>query len=940
MSTVAPMSPPAGAARRGGEGALPWRVRVSVYLAFAALAALWLWQGQRALVLDSARTRDLAVVEAASLLQAQALQLGRHALLARADPATGAVVRQQLEQTLVEAAASAVRLDGLAREAIDQSGRGDLRAARDAWEASRERLWYRAHALVRALQRNGDASGDIAALAQSVQAESRQAGMAAAALQQGLHEDAERRVDEAARQLQLQGVAVLALLLVLAVAIVEPTARLVRRQIDLLGVQSLELEQLAHVASRTSALVLLTDAQDRIEWANESFTRLTGWSLGEARGAMTWDLLQHPHADPQARSRLEAARADGRAARVELLCRRRDGRSLWLDIDVQPRLDRHGVTVGFVSVGTDVTQRMAEQRKLQVLWEALPVGVVVQDEAGTVVDANRVAEQLLGVDRDGMLERDGRGPPSWHALREDGSDLPADQHPAMQTLADGQPRRGEAIGVRLAEGGLRWLLVNTEPLRDVNGNRNGVVTCLGDVTEHRRLQDRLHASARTDGLTGLPNRAVALERVRHAIAHAGRHPGYGFAVLFIDFDRFKHVNDSLGHAAGDELLRQVALRLRHALRPGDGLARLLATQDLAARMGGDEFVVVLDGVRDADVLAAVTGRLLGELSEPYTVLDHPVRGGASIGAVLCCDGAADAEDLLRCADTAMYHAKRSGRGRWVLFEPAMHDRLAQTLAVEQDLRRALRNDELFVVYQPLVDLASQRMQGVEALVRWQHPERGLLAPAAFIGVAEECGLIDDVGRRVLDLACAQFADWRRSLGPDAPALLSVNLSRAQLDRPGLVDDVTRALDSAAMPPSALLLEVTESLAAQDERVQSTLREFKARGLRLALDDFGTGYSSLACLHQLPVDTVKIDRSFVVHAETVEYHRVLIEATIRVARTLGMVTVAEGIETDGQAALMRSLDCDLGQGWLYGRPLTGPEIDRWIRERLAAASAPA
>jgi EAL domain-containing protein (putative c-di-GMP-specific phosphodiesterase class I) len=276
----------------------------------------------------------------------------------------------------------------------------------------------------------------------------------------------------------------------------------------------------------------------------------------------------------------------------------------------------------------------------------------------------------------------------------------------------------------------------------------------------------------------------------------------------------------------------------------------------------------------------------------------------------------------------------------VLFEPAMHDRLAQTLAVEQDPRRALRNDELFVVYQPLVDLASQRMQGVEALVRWQHPERGLLAPAAFIGVAEECGLIDDVGRRVLELACAQFAGWRRSLGSDAPALLSVNLSRAQLDRPGLVDDVTRALEGAAMPPAALLLEVTESLAAQDERVQSTLRELKARGLRLALDDFGTGYSSLACLHQLPVDTVKIDHSFVVHAETVEYHRVLIEATIRVARTLGMVTVAEGIETDGQAALMRSLDCDLGQGWLYGRPLTGPEIDRWIRERLAAASSPA
>jgi EAL domain-containing protein (putative c-di-GMP-specific phosphodiesterase class I) len=268
----------------------------------------------------------------------------------------------------------------------------------------------------------------------------------------------------------------------------------------------------------------------------------------------------------------------------------------------------------------------------------------------------------------------------------------------------------------------------------------------------------------------------------------------------------------------------------------------------------------------------------------------------------------------------------------VLFDPSMHDRLVHTLAVENDLRRALREDELFVVFQPVVELGSGRLSGVEALVRWRHPERGIVQPAEFVGVAEECGLIGAIGHDVLAKACAQFVRWRRELGPLAPPQLAVNLSRAQLEAPSLASDVTQTLGEFGMAPQALQFEVTESLAAQDERVQTTLLELKALGIRLALDDFGTGYSSLACLHQLPIDTVKVDRSFVRHAETVEYHRVLIEATIRVARTLGMSTVAEGIETPGQAALMQSLACDRGQGWLYGKAMAPDDLECWVRER--------
>jgi EAL domain-containing protein (putative c-di-GMP-specific phosphodiesterase class I) len=297
------------------------------------------------------------------------------------------------------------------------------------------------------------------------------------------------------------------------------------------------------------------------------------------------------------------------------------------------------------------------------------------------------------------------------------------------------------------------------------------------------------------------------------------------------------------------------------------------------------------------------------------------------------------DQVLRNADTAMYEAKRAGRNGYVIFDDSMHDRVVHALAVQADLRQALLRDELFLAYQPVVDLATQRLVGVEALVRWMHPTRGLLMPGEFIAVAEESGLIDALGERVLRLACRQFVQWEAELGAGAPRHMAVNLSRAQLKRPGLAGEVSALLAATGMSPTRLQLEITESLAAQDECIQATLRELKSLGVKLALDDFGTGYSSLACLHLLPVDTVKIDRSFVTHAQTVEYHRVLIEATIRVARTLGMRTVAEGIETTAQAALMRQLCCDAGQGYLYGRPMAPADLAAWLgREEAALALA--
>jgi EAL domain-containing protein (putative c-di-GMP-specific phosphodiesterase class I) len=339
---------------------------------------------------------------------------------------------------------------------------------------------------------------------------------------------------------------------------------------------------------------------------------------------------------------------------------------------------------------------------------------------------------------------------------------------------------------------------------------------------------------------------------------------------------------------------------------------------------------------EVEHVTTVVQRLLDELAQPYVIGSVQVHSSASIGVVTVAGGKVSdgltAQDLLRDADTAMYEAKRAGRGRWVLFDNSMHEKVVRALALEQDLRQALADEQLTVVYQPVFDLSTRSMTGVEALVRWHHPTRGMVPPLEFIPVAEESGLIDAVGAVVLRQACTRFVSWRTSLGAAAPRLLAVNLSRAQLKRAALVDDVRNLLRQTQMQAEWLQLEVTESLAAQDEQVQITLRELKGLGVKLALDDFGTGYSSLACLHLMPVDTVKIDRSFTKHAETVEYHRVLIEATIRVARTLGMTTVAEGIETEGQAALMLALECDRGQGYLYSKPLEAGALEAFVRSK--------
>ncbi|MDP2370406.1 EAL domain-containing protein [Rhodoferax sp.] len=648
-------------------------------------------------------------------------------------------------------------------------------------------------------------------------------------------------------------------------------------------------------------------------------------ALTDAKRALRDDLSEYPVAERPTMRTLTT----GKGLRGESMgIVGGQGQLRWVIVNTEPQTDAQGRLAGVVTCLVDVTEQRLQQQLLKLAIEGAGMGTWQWElTTGEMTCSDRLIS-MIGHTRDTCPTR----AEAWAELVHP-EDLPVWSTVTKQHFRSGQAALRAELRVHHANGYWTWVMLSGAVVaRDLAGQVISVAGVSQDINAQKQIEEQLRQNARTDGLTQMPNRAVVLERVREAIDRSVARPGYHFAVLFMDFDRFKQVNDTLGHGAGDELLRQIAQRLEHSLRPGDAYTRSSDFSQLAARIGGDEFVVVLDDIRgdlDAELVAA---RLLEVLAQPYEIGPNRVSSSVSIGVVTSTHAAQDVEAVLRDADIAMYEAKRGGRGRYVMFEPAMHKRVRDDVSLENDLRQALSNRELFVVYQPLVDLRDGRLAGMEALIRWRQPQRGMVSPVTFIPVAEACGLIGQIGQFVLRTACAEFASLRARMGVLAPPTVSVNLSRAQLREEALVADIQQVLRTNGMEAAQLQLEITESLAAQDNLVQAKLRDIKALGVTLALDDFGTGYSSLSCLHELPIDTVKIDRAFVSVAQHSAYHRVLIEATILMAETLGMSTVAEGIETEDQADLMKTLRCGKGQGYLFSKPLTTGELAGWIEGR--------
>jgi diguanylate cyclase (GGDEF)-like protein len=473
-------------------------------------------------------------------------------------------------------------------------------------------------------------------------------------------------------------------------------------------------------------------------------------------------------------------------------------------------------------------------------------------------------------------------------------------------------------------------------IRDGSGEATRIAGSMTDITNQKAAEKRLLHDAVHDGLTGLPNRTLFLDRLTLALARSERQPARRCAVLFLDLDRFKLVNDGFSHAVGDQLLIAIARRLTSGLRPSDTVARL----------GGDEFTILLDGVGSETEAAEIAERILHAFDEPFEMDGRELFVTASVGISLSEPGSRPGE-LMRNADMAMYEAKRHGAARAALFDASMHSRVVSQLELENELRQAIEERRLRVFYQPIVDLGTGRLSGFEALARW--PEAApLVEPSEFIPIAEDTGLIASLGRLVLNEACASLVRWRELGLVDPGVTMSVNVSGRQFGEPGLIPDVTAALEHANLPAAALRLEITESsMMYEPERMRAALDDLERLGVRAQIDDFGTGFSSLTFLHHFPGDMLKIDRSFIGSMHSNEGSEAIVRAVIALAHSLDLHVIAEGVDRPAQLENLRALGCEYGQGFLLSRPLDALGTERLIGAwnpqgsgRFAGASATA
>jgi PAS domain S-box-containing protein len=502
--------------------------------------------------------------------------------------------------------------------------------------------------------------------------------------------------------------------------------------------------------------------------------------------------------------------------------------------------------------------------------------------------------------------------------------------------------------IRHKDGSWRTLESTASPIRNAKGQTDRLVIVNRDITDRKRAEELLAHNAFHDGLTNLPNRALFLDRLQHALTLSKRHANYKFAVLLIDIDEFKIVNDSLGHTAGDELLIKIGQRLKDAVRRadtvsrprGNGLVDKPTNDDTLARLGGDEFTILLDDIRDPIEAVRVAERVQSELATPFVVNQQEIVISASIGIAASTSPHTQAEDLLRDADIAMYRAKRAGKARCEVSDTAMHEAAVKRLRLETDLRKAFEQGEFRVFYQPIVSLQTGKIAGFEALTRWQRGKK-IVPPIEFIAVAEEIGLIIPMNRQLRREACLQLQSWQSEYPATPPLTMSVNITPKEFAQPDLASEIGKTLAEIGFDPACLQLEIIETVAMGDaEKSGQVLAQLKALGVRLSIDDFGTGYSSLSRLRRIPVDTLKIDRAFIMNMDSDPESHEIVRIIIMLAHNLGLKVVAEGTETEEHIRLLKQLNCEMSQGYNYSRPADAQAMLKLLASNRTAVAASA
>lgn len=645
--------------------------------------------------------------------------------------------------------------------------------------------------------------------------------------------------------------------------------------------------------------------------ANPAMAHILGCETSEQFLAEANTMGNQFYVQPERRDLfLNILRRDGLVIDFESEVRTIDGRSVWVLENARAVRDTSGAITHVDGIMLDITKRRHAEIDLErqrahfkELFESSPLGIVLSDASGSIIKANRSLEQMFGHPESSLV-----------GLRIRKALVPEDKLSESETLQRviGQGKSVNKETVRLhADGSLIPVNLVGYPVR-IGAAVSGAFLIFQDITERKNFERQLSHQAFHDSLTALPNRTLYMERLNRAVQRGRRRDDYNFAAMMIDLNRFKRINDTLGHLAGDQLLVGVALRILSCIR----------TVDTVARLGGDEFAILLEEFENSREVIQVANRIRDVLAEPFFVDENEVHTGASVGIVLDTREYHKADEILRDADIAMYQAKGRGKDRLV-FSKRMHTEALQVGQLETELRLALAKNQLMLNYQPIVNVETGELQGFEALVRWNHPAKGVLLPMEFIPLAEETGLIVPLGRWVLREACTQMATWCKEEDDrcSSDVSMSVNISARQLAQTDLVEFIKGLLEELDLDPPLLKLEITETVL-MDDREQAAIKmeRIKALGVQIMIDDFGTGYSSLSYLQQFPVDYLKIDKAFISGQGDKRENREIVNTIILLARSLGLKVVAEGVEQPEHLDMLRELNCDDAQGFMFSRPV--------------------